>query len=127
MESASEGARRAGGIAVGLLPGNDRTQGNAHLSVAIATGIGELRNGLVVRAADAVIAIGGSWGTLSELAFAARTGIPVVLLDSWRVHGPSGDERPLGVRVGSPREAVDRALELALLHQRHAEQGPDGE
>ena len=126
MESASEGVRRAGGIAVGLLPGNDRTQGNAHLSVAIATGIGELRNGLVVRAADAVIGIGGSWGTLSELAFAARTGTPVVLLDSWRVHGPCGDERPLGVRVGSPREAVDRALELALLRQRHAEQGPDG-
>jgi hypothetical protein len=126
MESASEGVRRGGGIAVGLLPGSDRTQGNAHLSVAIATGIGELRNGLVVRAADAVIGIGGSWGTLSELALAARTGTPVVLLDSWRVHGPAGDERPLGVRVGSPREAVDRALELASRRQRHAERGPDG-
>jgi len=106
MEAASEGARRTGGIAVGLLPGSDRRAGNAYLSVAIATGLGELRNGLVVRAADAVIGIGGSWGTLSELAFAARTGTPIVLLHSWRALGPAGDERALGVRAGSPREAV---------------------
>ena len=123
MEAACEGARRGGGIAVGLLPGADRAAGNAHLTVAIATGIGELRNGLVVRAADVVVGIGGGYGTLSELALAARTRTPVVLLDSWGLHGPDGRERPLGVRAAGAREAVDAALAAAAsLRQRDVEE-----
>src|SRR2546427_2678127 len=67
MEAACRGARREGGLTVGILPGNDRGAANPHVVVAIATGLGELRNGLIVRAADAVIAVGGEFGTLSEI------------------------------------------------------------
>jgi len=116
MEAACRGARGAGGLTVGLLPGADRAAGNPHLSVAIATGLGELRNGLLVRAADAIVGIGGSWGTLSELALARRTGVPVVLLGSWRVSGPAGAD--LGERVRSPRRAVERALALGAGRDR---------
>ncbi len=113
MSAACEGALAAGGTTVGLLPGHDRSEGNPHLSVALPTGLGELRNGLVVRAADALIAIGGSVGTLSEVALAARTGVPVVLLESWRVTDAAGDERALGVWARSGREAVELALRAA--------------
>jgi uncharacterized protein (TIGR00725 family) len=113
MDAACAGARDAGGITVGLLPGLDRSEANAHLSVAIPTGLGELRNGLVVRAADAVIAVGGSLGTLSELALAARTGVAVVLLNSWSVTDADGLEHALGARVRSPAEAVELALRAA--------------
>ncbi len=68
MAAACRGASSAGGMTVGLLPGDDRAAGNQWLSVALPTGLGELRNGLVVRAADVVVAVGGSWGTLSEVA-----------------------------------------------------------
>jgi uncharacterized protein (TIGR00725 family) len=112
MEAACRGARAAGGVTVGLLPGADRAAGNAHLTVALATGLGELRNGLLVRCADAVIGVGGGWGTLSELALARRTGVPVVLLGSWRVRAPAG-ESELGTHVRSPRRAVEVALALA--------------
>lgn len=85
MAAASRGAAAAGGLTVGLLPGSDRAAGNPHLTVSIPTGLGELRNGLLVRAADAVIAVGGSWGTLSEIALAVRTGVPVVVIGGWRL------------------------------------------
>jgi uncharacterized protein (TIGR00725 family) len=114
MEAVCRGARAGGGVTIGLLPGGDRAAGNPHLTVALATGLGELRNGLLVRCADVVIGIGAGWGTLSELALARRTGIPVVLLDSWRVRPPvAGDDAELGTRVRSPRGAVELALELA--------------
>src|SRR6185503_6978054 len=78
MEAACRGAHAAGGITVGLLPSRHRYTANPFVTVAIPTGIGELRNGLVVRAADAVVAIGGEWGTLSEIALAIKNGTPVV-------------------------------------------------
>ena len=90
------GVATHGGIVVGLLPGADRAQGDRHLTVAIPTGLGELRNGLVVRAADVVVAVGGSWGTLSEVALAVRTGVPVVAIEGWRVGDGAGE--PPGVR-----------------------------
>jgi hypothetical protein len=110
MDAACRGAREAGGTTVGLLPGSDRAAASPHLTVAIATGLGELRNGLVVRAADAVIGIGGSWGTLSELALARRTGTPVVLLGGWQVRDGGGAVADLGVRVRTARRAVAAAL-----------------
>jgi uncharacterized protein (TIGR00725 family) len=103
MEAACRGARDAGGTTVGLLPGDDRGAANPYVSVALPTGLGELRNGLIVRAADAVIAIGGAFGTLSEVALALKTGTPVVGLDTWDVGEPIQ-------RAGSPEEAVERAL-----------------
>jgi uncharacterized protein (TIGR00725 family) len=104
MEAACRGGRSQGGVTVGLLPGTSRAAANPFVSVAIPTGLGELRNGLVVRAADAVIAIGGAFGTLSEIAFALKTGTPVLGLRTWDL-GVAGV-----VEVGSPQEAVERAL-----------------
>jgi uncharacterized protein (TIGR00725 family) len=109
MAAVCAGAAEAGGTTVGLLPGDERAAGNPDLTVALPTGLGELRNGLVVRAADAVIAIGGSWGTLSEVALARRTGVPVVSLGSWE--DIAGE--PVGAVVTSARAAVDEALRVA--------------
>jgi uncharacterized protein (TIGR00725 family) len=103
MEAACRGARDAGGTTVGLLPGDDRGTANPYVSVALPTGLGELRNGLIVRAADAVIAIGGAFGTLSEVALALKTGTPVVGLDTWEVGEPIQ-------RAATPEDAVERAL-----------------
>jgi uncharacterized protein (TIGR00725 family) len=83
MAAAARGVRDAGGVTVGLLPSSDRADGDPAHTVLLPTGLGELRNGLVVRAADAVLAIGGSWGTLSEVALAVRAGTPVVALRGW--------------------------------------------
>lgn len=78
MAAASQGAREAGGFVVGLLPGKDAAAANEHVDLAVPTGMGEGRNLLVVRMADVVVAVGGSWGTLSEVALARRRGTPVV-------------------------------------------------
>jgi uncharacterized protein (TIGR00725 family) len=105
MAAACRGATSAGGTAVGILPGTDRGAANEWVSVAIPTGLGELRNGLVVRSADAVVAVGGAYGTLSEVALALKTGTPVVGLGSWPIDGIE--------RAGSAADAANRALELA--------------
>lgn len=83
MEAASRGAQREGGLTVGLLPGTARTQANRHVDVVIPTGMGEMRNALLVRTCDALICVGGSWGTLSEVALALRTGVPVAAVHGW--------------------------------------------
>jgi uncharacterized protein (TIGR00725 family) len=105
MAAASRGATQMGATVVGILPGTSRHDANEWVSVALATGLGELRNGLVVRAADAVIAVGGAYGTLSEIALALAAGTFVVGVDSWPIDGVEA--------VGSPRAAVARALEMA--------------
>ena len=87
MAAACRGAASAGGVAVGLLPGTDRSAANEWVSVAIPTGLGELRNGLVVRGADALVALGGGYGTLSEIALALKAGKRVVAIDSWDIEG----------------------------------------
>lgn len=103
MGAASEGAAGEGGTVVGILPDGDRSNANPHLTVAIATGLGQARNAVIVTAADSVIAIGAGWGTLSEISFAKRLDRPVFALDTWDVPG-------LDV-VKTPAEAVKRALE----------------
>jgi uncharacterized protein (TIGR00725 family) len=105
MEGACRGAKSAGGTTVGILPGADRGDANEHVDVALATGLGEARNALVVRAVDALVAVGGEYGTLSEIALAIKAGKPVVGLGSW-------DLDPV-VRAETPEEAVRRALDLA--------------
>jgi uncharacterized protein (TIGR00725 family) len=87
MAAACRGARSAGGTTVGILPGTERGTANEWVEVAIPTGLGELRNGLVVRAADVVIAVGGGHGTLSEVALALKGGVPVIGLDTWDIAG----------------------------------------
>ncbi len=87
MEAASKGASEAGGITLGLLPGADRSGANPWLTVAVPTGMGEARNALVARAADGLVAVGGEWGTLSEIALSRKAGKPVAGLDSWELEG----------------------------------------
>ncbi|HEY3726385.1 MAG TPA: TIGR00725 family protein [Solirubrobacteraceae bacterium] len=109
MAAASRGAAEAGGLVLGILPGEDRAAANEWVAVALPTGLGELRNGLIVRAADAVLAVGGAYGTLSEIALALVNGVPVVGLDSWAIDGVQ--------TVDSPAAAVRRALELAGIRR----------
>ena len=111
MEAACRGCRAAGGISVGILPGHDRRDANEHVDVALATGMGEMRNALIVRAADVVVALGGEYGTLSEVAFALKTGRPVVGYDTWDLV-PAGAADDAIVRVASADEAVAAALRL---------------
>ncbi|WP_042386606.1 TIGR00725 family protein [Streptacidiphilus melanogenes] len=111
MEAAARGVSGAGGTVVGLLPSRARSDGNPFLTVALPTGLGELRNGLVVGVADGVIAVGGSWGTMSEVALALRTGKPVVSLGGWGLTPPSGGV-PGPREAASPEEAVQALLAL---------------
>jgi uncharacterized protein (TIGR00725 family) len=105
MAAAARGAAGEGATVVGILPGEDRSHANRWVSVALPTGMGDLRNGLIVRACDAAIAIGGAYGTLSEIALALAQGVPVVGLSTWEIDG---------VQVmPDPAAAVARALELA--------------
>ncbi len=109
MEAACRGAHAAGGVTVGLLPDDDRRRANAHLTVSVPTGMGELRNGLVARAGDAVIAVGGEFGTLSEIGFALKLGRPVVGLSTWRL--ARGTVWVDAVQeAADPADAVARAL-----------------
>ena len=87
MEAACRGAREAGGTTLGILPGADRAAANPFVDVAVATGMGELRNALVVRCADALVALGGEYGTLSEIALALKAGTPVVGIGTWEIDG----------------------------------------
>ncbi|MFZ0040020.1 MAG: TIGR00725 family protein [Solirubrobacteraceae bacterium] len=105
MEAASRGAAEAGGVVVGMLPGSEREQANPWVGIALPTGLGELRNGLIVRAADAVVAIGGAYGTLSEIALALNAGRTVIGLQTWPIEGIT--------TVASPQDAVVRAVEAA--------------
>src|SRR5438477_323905 len=105
MVVAGKGASEAGGVVVGILPGEDRTAANEWVSVALPTGLGELRNGLVVRAADAVVGVGGAYGTLAEIALALTRGLAVVGIDTWGIDGVE--------TVTSAHVAVERALEHA--------------
>ena len=102
MEAACRGAREAGGTTLGILPGHDRSDANAHVEIAVATGLGEARNALVVRAADVLIAVGGGYGTLSEVALALKGGKRVVGVGTWEIEGV--------VTAGSAEDAVAAAL-----------------
>jgi uncharacterized protein (TIGR00725 family) len=107
MEGAARGATRAGGLTIGILPGRDARNANPYIQVPLPTGLGEGRNVLVARTADAVIGIGGEWGTLSEVAFARKVGVPVVLVRPGLTAG-------LGLPVAhDAAAAVELALELA--------------
>jgi uncharacterized protein (TIGR00725 family) len=110
MAAASRGARQAGGLVVGVLPGADAGSANEWVDVAVPTGLGEGRNLLVVRMAEVVVAVGGSWGTLAEVALARRAGTPVVSLHGWSVDGPAADDGPRV--VASPDDAVRAAVSL---------------
>jgi len=104
MAAASRGAKRAGGTTIGILPGESRARANEWVDHAVVTGIGHARNLAVVGSGDAVIAVGGQYGTLAEIGFALTLGRTVVVLEpGWEVDGT--------LRATSPSHAVDLALD----------------
>ena len=105
MAAAAKGAAQAGGTVIGMLPGEGRSDANEWVTVSIPTGMGELRNGLIVRTADAMIAVGGAYGTLSEIALGLSAGLKVYGLHTWEIDGI--------VAVDSPEQAVEGALAAA--------------
>lgn len=112
MEAVAQGAKEAGGTCLGVLPSLDRTQASSALTLSVCTGIGHARNLGVVASGDVVIAIGGAWGTLSEIGLARAIGRDVVALGSWTAT-PAGGELDGVHVVESPAEAVALALSLA--------------
>jgi uncharacterized protein (TIGR00725 family) len=108
MEAACRGARSAGGRTLGILPGDSRSEGNAFLDMSIPTGMGEMRNVLVVRSSDGIVAVGGAFGTLSEIALALKLGKPIVAIGSWTA-SIDGREAPLPT-ADTPEEAVGKLL-----------------
>ncbi len=109
MEAVCRGAKSAGGRTIGILPGTTASDANPFVDVPIVTGLGEARNAIVVRSGQAVIAVGGEYGTLSEIAFALKFGIPVVGLDTWQL-ARQGKTVPAIVQATNAKEAVDAAL-----------------
>ena len=116
MEATCRGAKSAGGTTVGILPGLARDEANAWVDVAIPTGLGEARNALVVRAADVLIAIGGEYGTLSEIALALKTRKAVVGIETWELSRRGVPATDI-VRAATPSEAVELALRLASMRR----------
>jgi uncharacterized protein (TIGR00725 family) len=113
MEAAAEGAHEAGGVTVGILPGTDPSDANPYVDIPIVTGMGDARNAVNILSSDAIIAVNGGFGTLSEIALALKSRRPVVALGSWSILSPDG-ESPRGmVTAQSPEEAVARAIALA--------------
>jgi uncharacterized protein (TIGR00725 family) len=114
MEAAARGARSAGGDVIGILPGEDPSTANEHVTHPVATGIGHARNLAVVASGAAVVAIGGEWGTLAEVALARRLQRPVVAIRSWSASGPGAMEDAPGIEAAaSAAEATELALRLA--------------
>jgi uncharacterized protein (TIGR00725 family) len=119
MAAASRGAARAGGVVVGILPGFTRDDANRWVTVPIVTGMDQARNVILVRSCDSVIAVGGRYGTLSEIAIALKLGVPVVGLRTWRLRQPERRPVPI-IRATSPGDAVARALRAAARPRRRA-------
>lgn len=107
MNAAARGCEAAGGLSIGILPGEERDVASPHLAAVIATGFGEARNAIVARTADAVIAVGGEFGTLSEIALALKMGKPVVGVGTWELGRDDLEKDPI-VRVEAADEAVER-------------------
>ena len=112
MEAACRGAQAAGGFTVGILPGTDPAAANPYVDLPIVTGLGEARNVVVVRTSQALVAVGGEYGTLSEIAFALKLGRPVVGIHTWQL-AKQGVPVPAIAEATSPAQAVEMALSLA--------------
>ncbi len=112
MEAACKGASSQGGVTIGILPGDSRQAANPYIQIPIVTGMGYARNITVVKSAQAVIAIGGNYGTLSEISHALQSGIPVIGLNTWSLSRKGQQDNSI-IPAQNPTEAVDKALELA--------------
>ena len=114
MEAACRGAKQAAGLTIGVLPGCERRGANPYVDIPIVTGMREARNIIVVSSGQAVIAVGGRFGTLSEIAHALKLGIPVVGLGSWQLSKEGWDKAGGMVPAADPADAVQKALALAI-------------
>lgn len=112
MEAACRGAVSESGLTIGILPGDDPSMANPHVQIPIATGVGYARNIAVVKSAHAVIAIDGDYGTLTEIAFALKSEIPVIGLNTWSISRNGKEEAPI-IRAKNPSDAVEMAITLA--------------
>lgn len=111
MEAACRGAKSSGGTTIGILPGPEPSSANRFIDIPIVTGMGEARNVIVAKSSHSIIAIGGSFGTLSEISFALKSGIPVIGLDTWDVSEEI-------IKCETPEEAVRTAFELSSLRKK---------
>ena len=118
LEAVCRGAKSKGGLTVGIMPGEDPSTANPWVDIPVVTGIGEARNVAVVKSAQAVIAIGGRYGTLSEIAYALKSGIPVIGLNTWSLSRNGRDDDSI-VRVRTAAEVVDKAISLAKRRGDH--------
>ena len=127
MEAACRGAKAAGGSTVGILPGNDPQQANPWVDIPVCTGLGYARNVIVVRSGQAVISVGGAFGTLSEIGHALSEGIPVIGLNTWSL-SQNGREDHSIILAQNPQEAVEKALEAASTRTilRQSQRGTQG-
>ena len=112
MEAVCRGAKSKGGLTIGILPGENSSMANPWVDIPVVTGLGEARNVAVVKSAQAVIAIGGSYGTLSEIAYALQSNIPVIGLNTWALSRNVQEDDSI-IRVQSAAKAVDKAISLA--------------
>lgn len=112
MAAAAEGAKSAGGETLGILPGDDPSEANDYIDIALPTGLGPFRNALLVRNCDCAIAVHGAYGTLSEIAFALRLKVPVVGLETWSVMREGVVDESIHT-AQNPAAAVEMALSLA--------------
>ncbi|MBC8264803.1 MAG: LOG family protein, partial [Anaerolineales bacterium] len=111
-EAACRGAKSEGGLTIGILPGFSRHEANPYVDIPVVTGLGEARNIVVVRTSQAVIAVDGEYGTLSEIAYALKLGIPVVGLNTWQLAKEGRLESAI-VEAATPADAVNKALKMA--------------
>ena len=111
MEAACKGASLEGGVTIGILPGGNRQAANPFVQIPIVTNLGEARNVVIVKSAEAVIAIGGGYGTLSEIGHALRNGLPVVGLSTWQLSRNDQPDNTI-IPAQNPGEAVDIALSM---------------
>jgi uncharacterized protein (TIGR00725 family) len=110
MEAAARGAKEAGGITIGILPGFSASEANPYIDIPIVTGMGDARNYINVLTSQAIIAIHGSYGTLSEIALALKCGTPVIALETWSLIPPGDGLPPEIITADTPQGAVDAAL-----------------
>nr|WP_313885508.1 TIGR00725 family protein [Desulfallas sp. Bu1-1] len=126
MEAAARGARKRGGVSIGILPGTARSEGNGELTYALPSGLGNARNAVIACASDVVIAISGGYGTLSEIGLALKMNKPVIGLQTWRAVSPQGDNIPL-IPAQNAGEAVRLAVNIAARRMKNEQSTRHGD
>lgn len=120
MEAVCKGAKSKNGLTIGILPGNLKGEANQYVDITIPTGMGQARNVILVQASDAIIAVGGGYGTLSEIAVALRLDVPLVGINTWKPQTPKSEKAPI-IEFTTAKEAVEKAFEIISKPFHHKE------